>query len=470
MTATPKRKDNADTYDYFGEPVFIYSLKEGINDGFLTPFRLKQIATTLDEYVYTPDDMLVEGEIEAGKRYEEADFNKIIEIKEREKKRVDIFMADIDQKDKTIVFCATQVHALAVRDLINQIKKSSAPNYCQRVTAEDGGLGEQWLRDFQDNEKSIPTILTTSQKLSTGVDARNVRNIVLMRPVNSMIEFKQIIGRGTRLYDGKDYFTIYDFVKAHHHFSDPEWDGEPVVPEACAKCGNYPCTCVKLPPQPCPVCGNQPCTCSKEPCLKCGNCPCTCKKKVKIKLADGKGRQIQYMSATSFWHPDGTPMSAAQFMEALFGKLPEFFKDEDELRAIWSAPDTRRKLLEGLAEKGFGKDQLAEMQKIIEAEKSDLFDVLAHVAYAEAPLTREERAERAKAVIGTEFNSKQQAFLSFVLSHYVSVGVEELDEEKLAPLLKLKYNNAIADAFADLGSPDLVRKAFVGFQQYLYQG
>ena len=469
LTATPKRQENADTYAYFGEPVFVYSLKEGINDGFLTPFRLKQIATTLDEYVFTPDDMLVEGEIEAGKRYEEADFNRRIEIVAREKKRVQIFMDDIDQKQKTIVFCATQAHALLVRDLINQIKKSSDPNYCQRVTAEDGKLGDEALRAFQDNEKSIPTILTTSQKLSTGVDARNVRNIVLMRPVNSMIEFKQIIGRGTRLYDGKDYFTVYDFVKAHHHFSDPQWDGEPLAPEGCTQCRHTPCVCIKDPPPPCYLCGNQPCTCPKEPCAQCGNRPCTCKKKVKVKLADGKERQIQHMSATSFWHPDGTPMSAAQFMEALFGKLPEFFKNEDELRVIWSAPDTRRKLLEGLAEKGFGKDQLAEMQVIINAENSDLFDVLAYVAYAETPLTREARAKRAKVVIGSQFNDKQQAFLTFVLAHYVSAGVDELDEAKLGPLLKLRYNNAIADAFADLGAPEAVRQTFVGFQRYLYQ-
>ena len=469
LTATPKRQENADTYAYFGEPVFVYSLKEGINDGFLTPFRLKQIATTLDEYVFTPDDMLVEGEVVAGKRYTESDFNRIIVIVAREKKRVQIFMDDIDQKQKTIVFCATQAHALLVRDLINQIKKSSDPNYCQRVTAEDGKLGDEALRAFQDNEKSIPTILTTSQKLSTGVDARNVRNIVLMRPVNSMIEFKQIIGRGTRLYDGKDYFTIYDFVKAHHHFSDPQWDGEPLAPEGCTQCRHTPCVCIKDPPPPCYLCGNQPCTCPKEPCAQCGNRPCTCKKKAKVKLADGKERQIQHMSATSFWHPDGTPMSAAQFMEALFGKLPEFFKDEDELRVIWSAPDTRRKLLEGLAEKGFGKDQLAEMQVIINAENSDLFDVLAYVAYAETPLTREARAKRAKVVIGSQFNDKQQAFLTFVLAHYVSSGVEELDEAKLGPLLKLRYNNAIADAFADLGAPEAVRQTFVGFQRYLYQ-
>ncbi len=236
LTATPKRNDNVDTYAYFGEPVYVYSLKDGINDGFLTPFKVKQISTTLDEYVYTPTTPLIEGEIEAGKRYEEADFNKIIEIKEREAHRVKIFMDQINQQEKTLVFCATQDHALAVRDLINQMKAGTDPNYCQRVTANDGELGEQHLRDFQDNEKTIPTILTTSQKLSTGVDARNIRNIVLMRPINSMIEFKQIIGRGTRLYDGKDYFTIYDFVKAHHHFSDPEWDGEPLEPEPKSRC------------------------------------------------------------------------------------------------------------------------------------------------------------------------------------------------------------------------------------------
>ena len=165
-----------------------------------------------------------------GKRYREPQFNRTIEIEERERYRVKLFMDQIDQHEKTLVFCATQAHAALVRDLINQMKTSSDPNYCVRVTAEDGELGEQWLRTFQDNEKTIPTILTTSQKLSTGVNARNVRNIVLMRPINTMIEFKQIIGRGTRLFDGKDYFTIYDFVKAYEHFNDPEWDGEPMEP------------------------------------------------------------------------------------------------------------------------------------------------------------------------------------------------------------------------------------------------
>ena len=375
LTATPKRKDNVDTYKYFGESVYIYSLKEAINDGFLTPFKVKQIGTTLDEYVYTPDDQLIEGEVEAGRRYEEKDFNTIIEIKERETHRVKLVMDQINQHEKTLVFCATQDHALAVRDLINQMKASADPNYCQRVTANDGELGEQHLREFQDNEKTIPTILTTSQKLSTGVDARNIRNIVLMRPINSMIEFKQIIGRGTRLYDGKDYFTIYDFVKAHHHFNDPEWDGEPLEPEPEAPRPE--------PPPASPVSPGPP----SEPGPR--------RQKIKVKLADGKARTIRHMMSTTFWHPDGTPMSAQQFMELLFGKLPEFFKDEAELRALWSVPETRKKLFQGLAEKGFGGEQLAEMQKIIDAEKSDLFDVLAHVAYALPPAhSRGARCER----------------------------------------------------------------------------
>ena len=471
LTATPKRKDNVDTYAYFGEPVYTYSLKEGINDGFLTPFRVRQISTTLDDYVYTQDDTVVVGMVEEGKLYEEKDFNRVIEIEARERKRVDIFMSAIDQREKTLVFCASQDHALAVRDYINQIKTSKDPHYCQRVTANDGELGEQHLRAFQDNEKTIPTILTTSQKLSTGVDARNIRNIVLLRPINSMIEFKQIIGRGTRLYDGKDYFTIYDFVKAHHHFHDEEWDGPPQAEEPCPTCGMRPCGCEVKPPPVCAVCGKTPCECAKEPCPVCGQVACSCEKKqkVKVKLADGKERTIQHMMLTTFWHPDGTPMSAQQFMELLFGKLPDFFQSEAELRKLWSAPDTRAKLLQGLAEKDFGHDKLVAMQHLIDAEQSDLFDVLAYVAYLLPPVTRVERANQARVHINSQFTAKQQAFLEFVLQHYVTEGVEELGQNKLNPLLRLKYHDSIADAVADLGGkPDEIGRVFAGFQQYLY--
>jgi len=450
LTATPKRRDNVDTYAYFGEPVYTYSLKQGINDGFLTPFKVIQIATTMDDYVYTPDDKIIEGEIEEGTRYGEPQFNRTIEIEERERYRVKLFMDLIDQRQKTLVFCAAQDHALLVRDLINQMKASSDPHYCERVTADDGERGEQWLRTFQDNEKTIPTILTTSQKLSTGVDARNIRNIVLMRPIGTMIEFKQIIGRGTRLFDGKEYFTIYDFVKAYEHFNDPEWDGEPLEPVKPAPREPLPKPAgmddegdgSEYEPEPKP-------------------------KKIKIKLADGKERSIQSMMATTFWSPDGKPISAAQFVERLYGELPKFFKNEDELRRIWSRPDTRKVLLASLAERGFAGEQLAEISRVINAEKSDLFDVLAYIAYALAPITRSERVETHRAGIFSRYDGKLQAFLDFVLGQYVAEGVGELDQEKLGALLQLKYHT-IDDAASQLGSVPLIRDTFLGFQQHLY--
>lgn len=472
LTATPKRKDNVDTYKYFGEPVYIYSLREGVNDGFLTPFKVKRIKTTLDDYVYTSDDQIVEGEVEEGKIYTEPDFNKIIEIKAREAKRVRVVLDEINQKEKTIIFCANQDHALAVRDLVNQMKDSRDPNYCVRVTANDGARGDQYLREFQDNERTIPTILTTSQKLSTGVDARNVRNIVLMRPINSMIEFKQIIGRGTRLFDGKEYFTIIDFVDAYHLFLDPEWDGEPVL-DICSKCGQEPCVCETTPPKVCPVCGERPCICEKPPkvCPVCGIDPCICesppKKKLKIKLRDGKEREIQHMISTSFWSADGKPLSSEEFITKIYGVLPDFYKNEEELRKIWSNPVTRKEFLKRLFDLGIDLEQLENIQKVVNAENCDLFDVLSYLSYNTPLITRQQRASGAKLNIFNKVSDSDKEFLDFVLSKYEEKGVEELDEDKLPMLLNLKYH-AIANAEQILGSVDKIRSLFFEFQNNLY--
>ena len=451
LTATPKRQHNADTYDYFGEPVYSYALKTGINDGYLTPFKVRQIETTLDKYTYSADDDLIEGELDETKTYTETDFNRIIEIEAREKYRTEIFMEAIDQNQKTLVFCATQDHALAVRNLVNQMKISAEPNYCVRVTANDGNLGEQHLKTFQDNEKNIPTILTTSQKLSTGVDARNVRNIVLMRPINSMIEFKQIIGRGTRLFDGKDYFTVYDFVKAYEHFNDPEWDGEPLAPEPITPRPTREETDDNAEPQPSELPDDE-----DQP-----------RQRIKIRLADGKERAISHQMQTTFWSPDGKPMSASEFIERMFGDIPALFRNEAELRSLWSRPDTRKKLLEGLAEKGYAADQLSEISRLIDADKSDLYDVLAFIAYADTPITRQERVTAQKPIIFSRYADKQQEFLLFVLEQYVKEGVEELDLAKLPQLLELRYH-AIKDAVKELGSVDTIKRVFTDFQQYLY--
>ncbi|CAK8725574.1 type I site-specific deoxyribonuclease [Candidatus Electrothrix aarhusensis] len=453
LTATPKRAKNKDTYAYFGEPVSTYSLREGINDGFLTPFRVRQIATTLDDYVYTPDDEVLTGEIEEGRRYTEANFNRNIEIWAREKYRVGLFMKMIGTQEKTLVFCATQAHALVVRDLINQQSSSPNPNYCVRVTADEGARGESWLGTFQDNEKTIPTILTTSQKLSTGVDASNIRNIVLMRPVNSMIEFKQIIGRGTRLFEGKEYFTIYDFVQAYHHFNDREWDGEPE--ELLIEQAEPPSS----PPSP-PDSG----TAEPDPAYEASS---EKPEVTRIRLADGKIRLLQSMSATTFWSPGGTPISAAQFIEELYGELPTLFQDEDELRNLWSNPDTRKKLLTGLEEKGYGTAQLHEIKKHIQAENSDLYDVLTYIAFALPIISRTERVENSRPAIFRSCSAQENEFLGFILDHYIEQGVSELDQEKLPDLLELKYHS-LGDAVDTLGSIAEIRQLFVGFQGSLY--
>lgn len=471
LTATPRRDINANTYDYFGEPVYSYSLKQGIEDGFLTPFRHSKMQSNLDDYIYQPDDKVLSGEVVEGKTYTESDFYQgNIEMRDRDIARVKEFMKYIAQNEKTLVFCYNQPHAAVIRDIINQVSKKKHPFYCVRVTSDDGEPGEQYLREFQDNEKTIPTVLTTSHKLSTGVDALNVRNIVLLRPIHSMVEFKQIIGRGTRLYDGKYYFTIFDFVKAYEKFNDPSWDGEPV----CTQCGNDPCTCETKDPtgprKPCSVCNQRPCICPKpdNTCQICGNAPCTCevKEKLKIKLSDGRIRQIQHIKSDMFWL-NGKPVTVETFLETLFGQLPTFFKNEEELRQLWSDPLTRKVLLDKMADAGYGSDVLKQVQRLINAEKSDLYDVLEFVAYATEPLARVERANQAKKYVYPHLSDKQRDFIDFVLQQYVNTGVSELDLEKLPILMKMKFGTPY-DGIEILGGIETAKKTFISFQKHLY--
>jgi type I restriction enzyme R subunit len=361
-----------------------------------------------------------------------------------------------------------------VRDMVNQNKKiSKNTEYCVRVTANDGDIGENALKRFQDNEKSIPTVLTTSRKLSTGVDARNVRNIVLIRPVNDIIEFKQIVGRGTRTFEGKNYFTIYDFVDAHQRFLDPEWDGEPEDPVVCSRCSEDPCVCEKKEKEPCEICGQKPCVCiisRPEPCSICGNDPCTCNKKIKVRLKSGKELEIQHTTQTMFWDASGKPISSEAFLNNLFGELPNLFKNEDELRELWSNPSTRRTLLEKLETAGFGEEELNSLRKLIDAENSDLFDVLEYVFNSEVkPITRAERAAAAEAAIFTLMNDKQKEFIEFVLSKYIEIGVGELDQTKLPVLLSSMFQSQ-ADGIEELGGDVMkIKNLFIEFQQYLYK-
>lgn len=451
LTATPKRTLNADTYSYFGEPVYVYALKEGIEDGFLTPFKVRQMASTIDKYVYSPGDIIVDGEVDEDREYTEADFNTKIVIEAREKSRVREFMRQINPRQKTLVFCATQDHAARVRDYINEMKPVPDPHYCERVTAEDGDIGEAHLRTFQDNEKTIPTILTTSQKLSTGVDARNIRNIVLMRPVKSMIEFKQIIGRGTRTFEGKDFFTIYDFVKAYEHFNDPEWDGEPLEPVA-PETPRRP-DGIREPSEPydpeVPEGEDEP-----KPA------------KLVIRLADGKERRIQYMASTSYWI-DGKPISAEDFMKRLFGDLNDMVSGEDELREKWSDPELRSTLLTVLDERGYDLGRLEEMGQLIDAKDSDIFDILAYVRFSLDPKTRHDRAEHARHDGLEGYELEMRDFLKDVLYAYERSGVTELGYDKLGDLLRVRYGS-VGDAKSRLGELSGIRQAFSSLQKHIY--
>lgn len=460
LTATPKRKVNADTYKYFGGPVYQYSLKDAINDGFLTPFRVREIDDNMGSYEYNPDDD-IEGEIDKEKTYTEYDFNRKIQIEERERSRVKTFMSEINQNEKTLVFCATQSHAALVRDLINQEKTvTTNTDYCVRVTADDGETGEEFLRKFQDNDKTIPTILTTSQKLSTGVDAIQIRNIVLMRPVNSMVEFKQIIGRGTRLCDGKAYFTIYDFVGASENFKDPEWDGEPEPP---IKTGVSDCDS----DMDCDVDLDSDCDIDIDIDSDVDNDADNDRPITKITL--GKGREVEIISSrTTFWDASGKPISAKEFIEKLFNTLPKFFSSEEELREIWSNPETRKKLLQKLQNAGYSIATFDKIKSVISAEDSDIFDVLIFIAYSENMQTRQERVDNHKVVIFNNIQSRQHAFIEFVLQQYIKNGVGELDNERLGELINLKYGSVV-DAQEKLGEISEIKENFFKFQQYLYK-
>lgn len=471
LTATPKRDDNIDTYEYFGEPRYTYSLREGIDDGFLTPFKVKKVSTTIDTWKPGPGDIILEGEVEQ-EVYTKEDMNRKIIIADREEAFVKIMLREMDESQKAIIFCMSEKHALMIRDFINKHKQSDDPDYCVRVTASEGAIGDQWLKIFRDNEKTIPTILTTSQKLSTGVDARNLRFVVLMRPVGSMVEFKQIVGRGTRVYEGKDHFTIIDFYDNHEKFTDKEWDGDPIK-EICKICNEDPCVCESEPPKPCAKCDNSPCTCEAippEPCEVCGKSPCECnggdpKKKIKVQLAPHRIIFMDDMVEVLYFDGEGKPVSPEQFLKDLFNKLPDFFADEEALRSIWSNQDTRNKMIDELAERGFDLGKLLTLREAFKAEDSDIYDLLRFVAFDKEIISRKERVATANIDFKDGLDEQNQEFIEFVMTQYEKNGFESLND--LTNLINLKYGNSAV--VEDMGGTSVVKENFETLQEMLYE-
>ena len=475
MTATPRRRVNANTYKYFGNPVYTYSLKQGIEDGFLTPFRVKISESNIDTYRYSPDDD-VEGDIDTEKTYTEQDFyNGNIHMRERDEHRVKELLGQMNADEKTIIFCATQRHALEIRDMVNQHKTCPDSNYCERVTADDGKDGEDTLKQFQDNDRLRPTILTSSQKLSTGVDARNVRNIVLMRPVNNMVEFKQILGRGTRLFDGKYYFTLYDFVGAARNFQDEEWDGDPF----CPVCGNFPCSCKRdnhgpkdtgegtdddgeRPiPEPCPVCGHLPCTCPGN-----NGIP---RRTIEVKLSPRRKYTLATRWTERIQFGDEL-ITMEEYIKRLFGQLPSFFDGEEDLREKWANPETRQQLLELLERSGFGQEKLEKMRSFMNMDNCDMLDVLEFLAYETTPIERERRAGIVAKELLDKYSDQQREFVEYILSLYVRNGFKELATDQLVPIINMKYHSMF-DGLRQLQmKPQEVMNFFLKLQNELYNG
>ena len=458
LTATPKRDANVDTYTYFGSPVFTYSLKAGIEDGFLTPFRVQRITSNIDEYQYAAGDTAQGAALNTEHVYGEDEFNRIIVSKDRERKRVQDLLEIIGKNAQTLVFCRDQKHAALVQELISQELHSSDSNYCVRVCANDGKDGDTHLRQFQQNDKSAPTILTTSTKLSTGVDARNIRYIAFLRPVKQMIEFKQIIGRGTRVYEGKSHFTIVDFVGAYTLFNDPEWDGDPISVES--KETPPPTSMVA---DPSPPYGKDPeaVHAPKEPRML----PST----IQIQLSKERVCHLKSTAEVLFL-VNGATMNATEFMQQLYHTvtLPFFPKDEAKLRQIWIDSQERKALLKRLTHNGCNKNELGRLQALIEPPDSDLFDVLAYVAYATAPMGRRARVRAVKNSIYATLNTAEKEFVSYVLTNYINNGIDEVNSTNFTTILEAKYRT-VTDALHTLGSTaEQIKHIFTMLPRHLY--
>lgn len=457
LTATPRRQDNADTYQYFGEPVYQYSLIDGINDGFLTPYKVLRLHTNIDTYKPDPNDTILHGTADK-EEYQLSDFERNIIVPERTEFIAKQILRHTGDLNKTIVFCVTQQHADDMRNAINRFKQSSDPNYCVRITSNDGKSGKELLELFKDNDKTMPVIVTSSQMLTTGVDVLNVRNIVIVRQINSIVEFKQIVGRGTRLFEGKDFFTIIDFTGATELFQDEEWDGPTEIvesPEVLEDLDDKLSYKKRRNDQ-----DNDAEATDKPPTLT-------------IQL--NADRQLRITAQKYFYvNANGKTLDAEAYLREIMGHLPSLYQSEAQLRRIWQDPNTRKALLQKLEAEGLSGEQLVEFKRLLQAENSDIIDVLAHLQYNRELITYTERVLQARAdeaFFQRYRDARARRFLYFILEQYEQHGIEELDIENLSQLLRRSpfqgnYREAV-QAFG--GKVEYIQQAFLDLQKHLFQ-
>ncbi|WP_257942061.1 type I restriction/modification system, restriction subunit [Campylobacter lari] len=443
LTATPKKSDNVDTYRYFGESIYEYSLKDGIEDGFLTPYKVKRVTTTLSEgYVYNPDD-IIEGELEKG-FYKINEFERNIHLPQYNDFLAKEILKLINPMDKTIIFCANQAHASEVKRAIDKFKSVKRDDYCVRVTSDEGKIGLEYLKQFQDNDKSYPVILTSSKMLTTGVDARNVRNIVLLANIGSIIEFKQIIGRGTRVYEGKDFFTILDFTGVTRLFYDPKWDGEQIKDEEKTEVKTIQNKREQSKP--------------KE---------ATKQKEVTVHL---KGTKLKVLDITTSYIGDSDkPLSTKEFLEFLVGKLAEFYNDETRLREIWSNQASRKEFLQKLEKDRISEQVLEELTVIFEQKDCDVYDVLAHLSFNSEIKTRHERVLNVKNSTFLKRFQKEKALklVEFLLDRYQEYGIKDFDSG-LKTLIDLSSLGSVKELVSEFEGMENLKQCIDDLQREIY--
>jgi type I restriction enzyme R subunit len=461
MTATPLREDNRDTYAYFGDPLYTYSLRDGINDGFLAPYRVHRVVTNVDATGYRPSagEIDLHGQPVPDHLYGTPDFERILSHENRTKAIAQHLTAHLRQTDrfaKTIVFCVDQEHADQMRHeltVLNADLMATFPDYICRVVSDEGDIGRGHLSRFQDVEEVTPVILTTSQMLTTGVDMPMVKNIALVRMVNSMTEFKQIIGRGTRVRDdyGKLFFTILDYTGcATRLFADPDFDGEPIPPE--------------IPPEPPTGVGageeGQP-----------------------GEGGDGGegggegGRRKFYVEggaveiAASLVYelaPDGTQLRVVQLTDYTQEKVRELFLNSAALRKRWAQPEGRHEVLEALLKRGIDLDELRRATKQPDA---DPFDLLCHLAFSAPIRTRRERADQLRKdqrAFFERFGPEARAVLDDLLDKYTEHGEAQFVIPEVLKVPPISDRGNVVEIAEFFGGAEKLRQAVVDLQNLLY--
>jgi type I restriction enzyme R subunit len=448
LTATPVRKHDGDSYSYFGEPIYTYSLKQGIEDGFLAPYRVHRVVTHYDAVGYRPS----QGELDRyGKaipdgEYGTKDFERVIALRARTQaiaRHLTDFLARTDRFAKTLVFCVDQEHASEMRQALINLNPdlvSQYPTYICRVTSDEGDIGKGYLSEFQDLEKLIPTILTTSQLLTTGVDAPTVKNIVLARVIGSMVEFKQIIGRGTRVREdyGKLFFNILDYTgTAVTMFADPDFDGEPLPPDEPGGTGSA------------------------------GGPPVVREERAKYYVDSGVVQVVAHVVYELDAH--GNQLRVIQYSDYTKEQVRTMYPTAEALLADWSNPERRSSIIESLRDRGIDFDELSQVAGKPDA---DPFDLMCHLAFGAPLRTRRERANNLKkkqAQFFGQYSPIARAILEELLAKYEELGASQFvipDVLQVPPISELGTIQEIAMEFGGAGP---LREAVIKLQEMLYK-